>query len=81
MKQVHLSIFCRYFAAHDNTRSGDCGHPDTPHGRRVSRGVCGRVCRSYDGPAAVTTPAPEPIPDDYEPTASNATRGGCGCKK
>jgi hypothetical protein len=71
----HYSIGCNY-------RSGvECTHPQQPHGRKPSNGVCAKVCKLYDGPPVIESRAPEPIPDDYEPTPTNATKGGCGCKK
>jgi hypothetical protein len=50
----HYSIGCNY-------RKGvECTHPQQPHGRKPSNGVCAKVCKLYDGPPATCTVVDEP---------------------
>jgi hypothetical protein len=48
--------------------------------QRVASGTC--PAGRFDDPVARYAARPTyPIPDDYEATPTNATAGGCGCKK
>lgn len=71
----HYSIGCIH------RRENVCHHPDQPHGKRPSPGVCAKACKLYDGLPVIESTPPLPIPDEYEPTPTNATKGGCGCAK
>lgn len=63
----HYSIGCAY-------RSGPtCTHPDQPHGARPSGGVCAKVCKLYDGPAATVEDKP------VEPTVAKSKTVDRGC--